>query len=60
MQRNEHTQPPFEHPVSPSVPLQPRRVEEEAIRGAKAGVKDEFVDADEVPRWMIAKLVKSV
>lgn len=50
MQRSEHTQPPFKHPVSPSIPLQSRRVEEEAIRGTEPGVKDEFVDADEVPR----------
>ena len=49
-QRSERTQPPFKHPVSPSLPLQSRRVEEEAVRGTEAGVKDEFVDADEVPR----------
>ena len=60
MQKNEHTQPPFEHPVSPSAPLQARRVEEEAVRGAKSGVKDEFIDADEVPCWIVTDLIESV
>ena len=53
------TQPAFEDPVSSSHPLQSGLVKEEAVRRAKPGVKDEFVDPDKVPRWKFTEIGKT-